>query len=713
MVLLSFLMLSLLVIPQSLQKSVSAGAALQRGQQPQAHRNNSVYFQSRPQAGVFVMRQEKQTVICHDASPLETQALTAQPDADLQLQVVTDDAHSVAPLQKANGLTIILRGTSQLDTHPQAKAALLRAATTWMGLIKNKITVIIDVDFGTTRFGAVYSPDVLGVARVQQVGVTALYTDVRQRLLDSATNRHETAIYNSLPQDRLLTESGTMQNIAAPTSVFRSLGLLSAHADPTNESTTLGEPPAISFNSAFDFDFDPRDGVDAGKVDFEGIALHQIGHLLGFVSETTERDAVPTSPTFVTTWDMFHFQPDVAAGSFTERIPTNTEEIFFTNANQAPLANGRFLNKGRAERSASHWKTRRSGGEFPGIMEATLRFGQQLTITQNDLEAMEYIGHAVSIAPAEADDTIALTSGTPMAGTTPEPSPDTCLLNPIQYTIQVPNTATALKIDLLGVPNLDLFVRINGYVIANGSNVFANFYSISDGGNESITVTAAPSSTLPSGTYYIAIGNCGGGAGNFTLTATVTKPNSAPALNTFAARLDGDLLNLRGTATDVDGDIVKASVKLLDASGGELVTLPNIPVNFEAQSGNYSIALNGLSQSSALSVVRANLVLTDAAGNSTGAMSASFNQADAGGAFIKNVSFDDEGSVMVFKGSPFTSGMQVEINGVRVTPPLNAKLKGAKIKLPGTAAQMGLRKGTNRVRLLLNGAYSNLFLLKN
>jgi hypothetical protein len=173
-------------------------------------------------------------------------------------------------------------------------------------------------------------------------------------------------------------------------------------------------------------------------------------------------------------------------------------------------------------------------------------------------------------------------------------------------------------------------------------------------------------------------------------------------------------LNLTGNATDVDADIVKASVKLFNSAGSEVISLPNVPVNFgAAQNTNFSIPLNGMSLPNALSVVRANLLLTDAKGNKSATLAASFNQPDTGGAIIKSASFDAKGEVMTLKSSSFSSSTQIEINGVIVTPPLSAKLKGAKIKLAGTAAQLGLRAGANRVRLLTSGVYSNLFVLTN
>ena len=46
----------------------------------------------------------------------------------------------------------------------------------------------------------------------------------------------------------------------------------------------------ILFNSQFAFDFDNRDGVDAGLIDFTTVAAHEIGHALGFTSIVDDVD---------------------------------------------------------------------------------------------------------------------------------------------------------------------------------------------------------------------------------------------------------------------------------------------------------------------------------------------------------------------------------------------------------------------------------------
>ena len=56
----------------------------------------------------------------------------------------------------------------------------------------------------------------------------------------------------------------------------KAIGLISP-SDP-------GIDASITFNSNFNFDLDRSNGISSGQYDFVGIALHEIGHSLGFVS---------------------------------------------------------------------------------------------------------------------------------------------------------------------------------------------------------------------------------------------------------------------------------------------------------------------------------------------------------------------------------------------------------------------------------------------
>src|SRR5205823_5476995 len=114
------------------------------------------------------------------------------------------------------GLTIILRGTQQLENFPQAKNAFLRAAHTWEAVIRSAITVIIDVDYGPKRFGEAYPPSILGSTSTQPIGGASLYPTVRSKLLLKASSPAESNIYNALPVGAVQTDIGSTAAVQAP-----------------------------------------------------------------------------------------------------------------------------------------------------------------------------------------------------------------------------------------------------------------------------------------------------------------------------------------------------------------------------------------------------------------------------------------------------------------------------------------------------------------
>src|SRR5207244_2349421 len=93
-----------------------------------------------------------------------------------------------------------------------------------------------------------------------------------------------------LPARAVPTDLGTSQGLTATTATLRAVGLLDEVADPESESDYFGLPPAIAMNSRFNFDYDASDGIDADKLDFEALALHEIGHVLGFISSVGKRE---------------------------------------------------------------------------------------------------------------------------------------------------------------------------------------------------------------------------------------------------------------------------------------------------------------------------------------------------------------------------------------------------------------------------------------
>src|SRR5262245_14755371 len=221
---------------------VSHGASPASARSAQSYQpviNHTDDLQADPATGDYVLQEDDGGVLCRDATSEEVVIFNAR-DELMPLHVISPLRSNAVGTEEA-GLQIILRGTPQLENFPLAKNAFLRAAETWENLIQNPITIIIDVDFGPTRFGQPYpSPNILGSTSPQKIGTSSIYPEVRSRLIARASSPREAELYNALPTASVSTDIGNSAGIFAPSALFRALGIIDSVADPATETTRLG-----------------------------------------------------------------------------------------------------------------------------------------------------------------------------------------------------------------------------------------------------------------------------------------------------------------------------------------------------------------------------------------------------------------------------------------------------------------------------------------
>lgn len=304
----------------------------------------------------------------------------------------------INPHTNATGLTLQLRGTAQLDAYPEAKAAFIRAATSWERYISNPITVIIDVDFGPTKFGVPYpSTDILGATN--PVLLVGSYSSARSALIASAWWSEEQRLYAGLPPTSISTDIGSTTTAVATSANLRALKLLSSTPSVTDKA------PSIGFNSAHTFDFDRADGIARGAVDFEATATHEIGHALGFSSLVGFVELDSTFPVAVSILDMFRVRPGTTVDSLasTQRIQSSGgQQQLIQPSWTVNLSTGRPDGTGGDLNQASHWKDDALDDFYWGVMDPTLPSAIIEFITIDDLAAFDRLGYDISYPAAPA-----------------------------------------------------------------------------------------------------------------------------------------------------------------------------------------------------------------------------------------------------------------------------------------------------------------------
>ena len=315
---------------------------------------------------------------------------------------------SVQGVNKAQAVTFNFRpeaGTSQAAIN-----GFTQAGNLWSNILTDNATINIDIAFKSLNGNA--------IANTEYTREEVSYTDFRNALTADATSSDDATAIANLPTgssfDLWINLTGDNPNGAGSLTPYldndgsennSTIRLTTANMKAIGLSTTQTSDASISFNTNVSFDFDRSDGISADSYDFVGMAAHEIGHALGFVSGVNILDYNPLNSsndlTYVNSLDLFRFSADsYSQGKGTLDWTADTREKSFSlDGGTTVVVADAFstgVNYGDGY-DPGHWKN----DSGIGLMDSTAGTGELLSISSLDVRAFDAVGWNVGVAVPE------------------------------------------------------------------------------------------------------------------------------------------------------------------------------------------------------------------------------------------------------------------------------------------------------------------------